>query len=93
MGSIKELKKNINNISGELFNECLFSRIYLKNADTQKIDKIITKILQKQNEFLKRSKHTDGKNNAKLVTNYYKKLKEDINKHIEEIVFELKNTH
>lgn len=91
MSSIKQLKKVINNLSGELFNECLFCRLYLKKANNQKIDELVTTILQKQTEFLKRSKHTDGKNNTQLVKKHYKALKNDINKHIEEVVTEIKN--
>lgn len=93
MSSIKQLKKAINNLSDILFTECMFSRIYLKNANTQTVDKIIIKILEKQDEFLKRSKHTDGKNNPVLVKKYYKRLREDINQYKKEIITEIENIH
>lgn len=93
MSSIKQLKKNINNLSAELFSECVFCRLYVKNTDTERIDKIIVKILQNQNEFIKRTQHPNGKDNSRLVKEHYKTLATDIKKHIENILSEIENIY
>ena len=94
MASIKNLKKNINKFSGELFTECVFCRMYLPNTNPEKIDEIVVDILQKQNNFLKRSKHTDGKSDRSLTKKHYKNLKADINEYIEKVVKDIEtNIH
>ena len=94
MASIKNLKKNINKLSGELFTECVFCRMYIPNINSEKIDGIIVDILQNQSSFLKRSKHTDGKSDQTLTKKHYKNLKADINKYIEKVVKDIEvNIH
>ncbi len=85
MASKKDLKQTINEAAGELFSECLFCRLYLPGTDPQKVDEILVKILDMQNDFLGRANCPDGKTNKKLVKTHYKKLKENLIKKINEI--------
>lgn len=85
MASKKELKQSINEAAGELFSECLFCRLYIPNVDPRKADIILTKVLEMQNDFISRANRPDGKANKKLVKAYYKKLKENLIKKINEI--------
>ncbi len=91
MASKKDLKQSINGIAGELFAECLFCRLYIPGVDPTKADDVLTKILDMQTEFLSRANRPDGKCNQKLVKAYYKKLKENLVKKIEEIAGEIGN--
>ncbi len=86
MASVKKLKQNINYITGELFSECLFCRLYIPGVDPVKADEVLTSILKFQDEFLKRSNHPDGTKNSALVKSYYKKLAVDIKKQVDEII-------
>ncbi len=85
MASKKQLKQNINGIAGELFAECLFCRLYIPGVDPEEADVVLTKILDMQVEFLNRAARPDGKSNEKLVKAYYKKLKENLVKKVDEI--------
>lgn len=81
MASRRELKKNVNYITGELFAECLVNSTSEK-ADKQKVDEILTQILVMQDEFISRISHTEPGN----VKAFYKKFRTDFNKKVEEII-------
>jgi len=93
MASVKQLKKNVSNLTGELFMECVFCKSHNSSIDSSKIDEIIVNLFEKHDEFLKRTKHVGGKNNPILVKQYYKKLKADFNNHLENTCLEIQNLH
>ena len=91
MASKKDLKQTINGLAGELFAECLFCRLYLPSVNSEEADKVLTKILEMQTDFLSRACRPDGKANQKLVKAYYRKLKENLRKRIDEIGNDITN--
>ena len=62
MASRKDLKKGINYIIGELFTECVFISLSLPEADKAKADKVMTDILNMQDDFVSRISHTEPGN-------------------------------
>lgn len=82
MAKRRTLKKGINYIAGELFAECVFITLTLSETDKEKADKVMTDILNMQNEFVSRISHTEPGN----VKGFYKKLHEDLNAKVEEII-------
>ena len=86
---LRELKKEINFISNELIAECLFNKLYIKNSDPQKIDELLSRIINCQDDFLRRVNTPDGKENPKLVKKYYKSLIQSFDNKIGEILKEL----
>ena len=89
MANKRDLKKELNLITNELYSECLFIKFYEKEVDVQQADALLGKIAQTQEEFASRINHTDGKENPKLVKKYYEKLIADLDKTIGEIIDEL----
>ena len=89
MASRKVLKQEINVIASELFFECLFCKLYIPNVDSEKADQVLGKILSMQDEFLKRANSYDGKEEKKIVRNYFKKLNSDFQKLLEEIISDI----
>lgn len=81
MASRKSLKQNVNYIAGELFGECLLNSMSEK-ADKNEADKILTRILEMQDEFVSRISHTEPGN----VKGFYRKFRSDFNKEVDEIV-------
>ena len=59
MANKRELKKSINYVVGDLFQECIVLKV-IKKADNAKVDEILTDILDVQNEFLARANHPLG---------------------------------
>ncbi len=82
MANRKDLKKAINYIAGELFTECVIISLSLPEEGKQKADKIMTDILEMQNEFISRISHTEPGN----VKGFYKKLHEDFKTRVDEII-------
>lgn len=41
------------------------------------IEKLISKVIDSENDFIARISHTDGRGESKLVRNYYNKLHEE----------------
>ena len=91
MASKRVLKQEINAITGELFFECLFCKLYLPNTDSRKADEVLGKILTLQDEFLRRANNYDGKEDKKIVRNYFKKLNADLQKKLDEIVADIES--
>ncbi len=89
MASKKVLKQEINAIAGELFFECLFCKLYISNTNSEKADAVLGKILTLQDEFLRRANHYDGKEDKKIVRNYFRKLNADLQNQLDEIVAEI----
>ena len=82
MANRKDLKKAINYIAGELFTECIICSLNLSEEGKQKADKVMTDILNMQNEFISRISHTEPGN----VKGFYKKLREDLSTQVDGIV-------
>ncbi len=87
MANRKNLKKNINNICGELFAECVVVSNFVPNVDVDKAAGIMTDILGLQNEFVSRISHTES-GNEKL---FYKKLHKELNEKVQEIITKLQS--
>lgn len=82
MANRKDLKKAINYIAGELFTECIICSLNISEEGKQKADKVMTDILNMQNEFISRISHTEPGN----VKGFYKKLREDFSTQVDGIV-------
>ncbi len=82
MANRKTLKKNINYICSELFAECVALTLYKTDVNHEDLDNVMARILTMQDEFIKRVNHTQ----PGAVKAFYKKLYQDINAQVEEIV-------
>ncbi|MBQ8501480.1 MAG: hypothetical protein IJ494_04115 [Bacteroides sp.] len=87
MAKRRTLKKNINYIASELFMEALVNNLYVPGTDKQKADQLMGEILNMQNEFICRVNHTEPGN----VKGFYKKLQEDFNTKVNEILEAMSN--
>lgn len=81
MANKRELKKSINYIVGDLFQECLVLKV-IKKADDAKVDEVLTAILDLQNEFLARANHPQ----PGCVKGYYRKLYSDFSDAVDAII-------
>lgn len=85
MASRKQLKKNVNYITGELFSECLVHSMFVPGTDTAKADLLMGKVLMIQDEFISRISHTEPGN----VKGFYKKFRTDFNTQVNVIIEEI----
>ncbi len=87
MASRRQLKKNVNYIAGELFTECLINDMYVPGTDKVKSDKLMSKILLMQDEFIRRISHTEAGN----IKEFYKKFRKDFQVQVNAIIDEIAN--
>lgn len=82
MAKRKELKKYVNDVAGNLFADCLATKLYVKSVNPILADEILDNILKFREEFVCRISHTEPGN----VKGFYRKFKEDFNANAKEIV-------
>ncbi|WP_243349681.1 hypothetical protein [Parabacteroides sp. FAFU027] len=78
MANKRNLKKAIHQVTAALFSECIIFKEFIPGVDADKADKALDKILDFQSEYLSRVNKYGGKEDAKLVKAYFKKLTADI---------------
>ena len=93
MAKRRILKKGISYDAGDLFSEAIIAEQYIPNVDHEKVEQLMTRILDVEDDFICRAHRPDGKDNPKLVKAYYKKLKEDVNTEFMAIADELLKLH
>lgn len=89
MAKIRLLKKDIGNIAGDMFMEVLFIKQFIPGVNKEKADLLMGRILEMQDTFIERASSPTGKENKKLVKEYYKKFDEDFSKECESIYTEM----
>ncbi|MEG1574893.1 MAG: hypothetical protein RR293_02410 [Bacteroidales bacterium] len=89
MANKRNLKKEINFIAEELIADCLLSKAFVSGNNDSKTDELIGRIFDIKEDFLARINKTDGKNDVKLVRNYYRSLITNFDKKAGEIIAEI----
>lgn len=89
MAKRRILKKDISYVAGDLFSETLFCKLYLPDVDSEKADVVMARILDMQDEFIRRANCPDGKENKKRVKEYYRKLRADLQTEVNAIATEI----
>ena len=78
MASVRNLKKDIDLIMSMALSDCFYVMEYNTQVDQETIYKIAGEIVTAHRELRLRAIHPDGKDNPKLVKNYYKTLVGDM---------------
>lgn len=86
MAKRRNLKRDIGYVAGELFTEVLVAKMLTPGINHDKADELLGAILDMQDEFVQRASNPTGKDNPKLVREYYKKLEADLQQAIDDIV-------
>ena len=85
MANKRNLKKEINAVTAALISEYLLTSELIPGVEAEKTDAVLTKILANHDEFISRVGANGGKE-PKLVKAYYKQLKADFNKKVDEVI-------
>ena len=89
MAKRRILKKEISYVAGDLFLETLICMLYVPGVDSGKADVVMARILDMQDEYVRRANRPDGKDNKKRVKEYYRKLRADLQTEINAIATEI----
>lgn len=74
MASVRNLKKDIDMLMSLVLNDCFYVLEYNTKVDSEAVMDIAGEIIRKHRELRVEVNHPDGKDNPKLVRNYYKQL-------------------
>jgi len=86
MASRKDLKKYIKFVSIELITECYVKYSLFPKTKSDEVSKILLKVNKLNCDLIGRINNAEGKDNKKITKAYYKKIAEDWNTGVEEIV-------
>ncbi|MFW6257406.1 MAG: hypothetical protein ACOC11_01355 [Prolixibacteraceae bacterium] len=78
MASIRNLKKDIDMLMSMVLNDCFYVVEYNPKVDSQAVMKIAGDAIEKHREFRIRANHPDGRDNSKLVKQYYNNLSKEV---------------
>ena len=78
----KDLKKYVRDVTGNLYADCIATKLYVGSVNPVLADEIANDILMTAAEFVCRINHTEPGN----VKGFYKKFNEDFNRKTCEIV-------
>ncbi len=74
------LKKDLWKITDSLLEQCYDLLVIYPNADHEAVNSIVEDTFDAYNELLDRANNPDGKDNPKLIKQYYSKLINDAHK-------------
>jgi hypothetical protein len=77
MSSIRRLKKDIQFLSAQLIGDCIDFIDTFQDGQEKKVMAIIEEAVSLHNNMIDRACHLDGKDNPKLVKEFYRQLKKD----------------
>ena len=89
MSKRRILKKDISYVAGDLFTEVLVCKLYVPGVEQDKAEALRTRILDMQDDFIRRAGRPAGKENKTLVKAYYRKLRTDLQAQIDAIAAEI----
>lgn len=83
MANKRELKQMINKVCGQLFAECMAVSLYDTKANEETVHALLSSILLMRKDFVARISHPEPGMPQK---HYYKVLKQDFSKQINELI-------
>jgi hypothetical protein len=89
VSSRRKLKKSINATMDLLYIDCIFYKVFVVDADQAAADKVMTRIAETQDEFLKRVNVNEGKDVKGRVKTYFKKVQADFKEQVNTIAKEI----
>ncbi|HKJ43144.1 MAG TPA: hypothetical protein VKA27_13700 [Sunxiuqinia sp.] len=78
MASVRNLKKDIDYLVSLVVVDCFQYVTYFKEVNKEAAYKIVDDILSTRDELRARVNHPDGKDNPKLIKNYYQDIAKDL---------------
>lgn len=87
MANKRDLKREINAIVDSLTLEYVLTSAFIPGVDQEKASEILNKVLSMRTEFLSRVS-ANGDKEPKKVKAYYRKLIQDFNAQVDEIISE-----
>ena len=89
MASVRSLKRDIDLLMSLALSDCFYVLEYNTKVDEEEVTKIAQEIIKKHRELRVAANHPDGKDNPKLVKQFYNGLVTEMLKSIDNSLEEL----
>lgn len=90
MANKRDLKREINYICSALFAECVATSLYSNNSDEDNVDTLLKSLLRMHADYIMRVSHPEPGMKTKV---YYKKLINDFNNEVHDVIDAISNLH
>jgi hypothetical protein len=78
MASVRELKKDIDFLIYEVISDCFTFSALHPDIKSDELSAVISDAVDFRNDLIARVNNPDGKDNPKIVREYYKKVERDL---------------
>lgn len=78
MSSIRDLKKDIDYLFFEFISDCFMFTSLHAGEKNDEVRNLIEEAVEMRNEFVDRANNPDGKDNPKIVGEFYRTLRKDL---------------
>lgn len=78
MASVKNLKKDIDNLIFEVISDCFIYTGLNPDSKTEDVSGIITDAVSLRNDLIARVNNPEGKDNPKIIKKFYQTIKADL---------------
>ncbi|MQY80517.1 MAG: hypothetical protein GH151_15250 [Bacteroidetes bacterium] len=82
MASIRNFKKEVNQLTNEVISDCFIYLDLHPGENRNEVGKIISDTVKIRNEIIEKLNHPKDKENSKLLKKHYKKLAEKLYKEV-----------
>ncbi|MGQ1891849.1 hypothetical protein ACT29H_15520 [Thermophagus sp. OGC60D27] len=86
MASIRDLKKDINYLAGEIVTEAYVRKMLFSNVDDETFRKVVTDTLMFRSAILKKINHPVEKRDPKKVKKYFQEVRKEMYQKFSELV-------
>jgi len=91
MASIRDLKKDINNLASEIITEAYVRKMIFDNINDDDFKKVVSDAIDFRNELIEKINHPDGKNDSKKVKVFFKDVRSEMRNRFSDIVDSVNN--
>ena len=78
MANIRDLKKDIDYLFFEFFSDCFTYASLHDNEKRGEVQSLIEEAIESRNKFIEKANNPDGKDNPKLVRQYYSSVRKEL---------------
>jgi len=85
MASVKDLKKDIDYLVYEVISDCFTVMSVQASDKSEELAELVGDAVRLRNELFSRVKHPGGKEDPKLMKEYYRKIRTDLLKGVDQL--------
>jgi len=91
MASVRDLKKDINNLASEVITEAYVRKMIFDDINDDDFKKVISDAVDFRNDLIEKVNHPDAKDDSKKVRAFFKNIRSEMRERFSEIVDSVNN--